>query len=202
MIPISEIDGKAREYKVSSSTIEKDYITSWVLLSLSQSNLMNDFIFYGGTAIKRVFFETHRFSEDIDLTSSKIFNIDYILKQLDCLNYAKEIANISVEINPDQITNLNDRTRNEPRDLYDIWFLLHRIDQFDFSVNTVLSSYKEKYGYKPSTNTLISSIPRKSLKNTWANRLETQVATLPNYDLVIQEIELMINKLFKPEYNH
>lgn len=64
MIPLAEINHIAEKYHVSAETIEKDYIISWILLCLAKSKLKNKFVFYGGTAIKRIYFEDHRFSED------------------------------------------------------------------------------------------------------------------------------------------
>lgn len=70
MIPLTEINNLAEEYKVPTETIEKDYIISWILTCLANSDLLKKFTFYGGTAIKRIYFEEHRFSEDIDLEST------------------------------------------------------------------------------------------------------------------------------------
>ena len=71
MIPLAEINAASERAKVPAETIEKDYVICWILKSLAASALKNDYIFYGGTAIKRMYFEDHRFSEDIDLFTSK-----------------------------------------------------------------------------------------------------------------------------------
>jgi len=71
MIPISEINHLTQQLKVPAETVEKDYVICWILSCLSRSKLKNDFIFYGGTAIKRMYFEELRFSEDIDLITTK-----------------------------------------------------------------------------------------------------------------------------------
>lgn len=109
MIPLSEINYFSQSLKVPSETIEKDYVISWILFCLSKSLLKNVFIFYGGTAIKRIYFEEHRFSEDIDLLSDKKFSLDSILEALNCLNYAQDEANISLRINKDNIILGKDR---------------------------------------------------------------------------------------------
>lgn len=67
MIPLEEINNVAKILQVPAETIEKDYVISWILYCLSRSKINGDFIFYGGTAIKRIYFDEHRFSEDIDL---------------------------------------------------------------------------------------------------------------------------------------
>ncbi len=69
MIPLAEINEKANKYKISAETIGKDYIISWILSAFAQSPIKNNFTFHGGTAIKKIYFDDHRFSEDIDLIS-------------------------------------------------------------------------------------------------------------------------------------
>ena len=103
MIPLTEINNAANKFQVSAETIEKDYVISWILLCLAKSSLKENFIFYGGTAIKRVYFENHRFSEDIDLFNTEKMTHDDLLKQLDCLNYARDMANLDLEINKNSI---------------------------------------------------------------------------------------------------
>jgi len=108
MIRLSEINTVSDRFRVPSEIIEKDYVISWVLTCLSKSNLKKHFIFYGGTAIKRIYFEDHRFSEDIDLLSSNHFQLDYLLEELNSLKYAAEEANLILEINQDKIMSTKD----------------------------------------------------------------------------------------------
>ena len=214
MIPFSEINHFAQNFQVAFETIEKDYVISWILLCLTKSKLKDNFTFYGGTAIKRVYFEEHRFSEDIDLLSSDKFSLTYILGELECLKYAREQANLLLAVNKNNILvkgnraqlfidylgyeeivgapkeirldfamdmeqygktqsrklletysdlrkqnsklsvmTLNtilanklglllDLTRNEPRDLYDVWFLLQRLEAFDYDFTEVRDAFK------------------------------------------------------------
>ena len=81
MITLAEINRAAGKCKVLAETVEKDYVICWILKCLSASNLREDFIFYGGTAIKRMHFEDHRYSEDIDLISRKIFGQDFLVSE-------------------------------------------------------------------------------------------------------------------------
>lgn len=271
MIRIIEINKIAEIFKVPAETIEKDYFISWVLACLSKSPLMQHFIFYGGTAIKRMYFEDHRFSEDIDLISSKKFTLSDISEMmLTSFKYAKSSSNIILEINPNSIivgksriqlsvnyqgfeeitgapkeilvdfnmdmelygetiekkmietysdlkninTNLNvlslntilanklgmlfDLSRNEPRDLFDIWFLLQRQDRFDFNFNEIKNIVKKKYGFNLSINILEPRIKNNlNLKNSWNNRLSKQIAELPCIDRVINDVCKSLNILFR-----
>lgn len=58
----------AGKYKVPLGTIEKDYAVTNLLLVISQFPKINKMIFKGGTAIKKIYFQDTRFSEDIDFT--------------------------------------------------------------------------------------------------------------------------------------
>ena len=51
------------------STIEKDYALSLLIWAISQNkNLKNEWIFKGGTCLKKCYFGNYRFSEDLDYT--------------------------------------------------------------------------------------------------------------------------------------
>lgn len=271
MIPLSEINKIAQKYSISVDTIEKDYIISWILYCLMRSNLAEDFIFYGGTAIKRMYFEDHRFSEDIDLISSKTFSKAYIINELSALEYAEVEANIQIALDPEvmdaktdrlqlyfnylgfseivgpkkikidftmdrepfgetiknpiiksysdlpdshhmiSVMTLNtilanklgmiiDATRNEPRDIYDIWFLLNRIDKFDFSYDKILRICKYKYGFKPYWRILKPYFYIPSMARLWQTRLKNQISNLPDIELVVNNIENALLTLEKNTY--
>ena len=69
MIPPRSIQQQARKAKVRDSQIEKDYVLSWVLYGIRQQlTLAEALVFKGGTVLKKVYFETYRYSEDLDFT--------------------------------------------------------------------------------------------------------------------------------------
>jgi predicted nucleotidyltransferase component of viral defense system len=257
MISIAEINRVSNKYQVSAETIEKDYIISWILWSLSESDIRDNFIFYGGTALKKIYFDDHRFSEDIDLISDKNFSKETLIQFLSCIEKIKEEVNIWVTIDvakyqstrsreimylnyegfdeivgvPKEIKidfNMNaniygesqlvgviesysdlkdrrpllnvmtvntilankigmlfDMNRDEPRDIYDIWFLLNREHQFELDFKKILSIIKEKYSFIP-TYKMIKD--RFKMQHHWQTRLQKQIANLPEQHIVIQEI--------------
>jgi len=270
MIPLVEINKLAETLQVPAETIEKDYVISWILYCLSKSKISDDFIFYGGTAIKRIYFDEHRFSEDIDLISNKTFDVDYLLSSLSTLDSAGVAVNLDLEIIPpkskaitndriqlyvsysgyDEIINyskevridfsmdrelfgdivqakvissysdfdmqdetlsvmslntilgnklglLFDLTRNEPRDVFDIWFLLNRTEKFDFNFDSVCKALKEKYGFMPSYSSLSSCLESEILQTNWDIRLGHQVANLPEFKDVIRDIQSRLKSLFE-----
>lgn len=272
MIPLSEINTFSKKLKVPAETIEKDYIISWILYCLSRNKIRNDFVFYGGTAIKRIYFEEHRFSEDIDLLSTKKFSLEYIIDNLN-LEYAQEEANISLTISKDKIINdrdraqiyvnysgfdeivgapkeirldfamnreisgqvndekvittysdlknqsaklrvmtlnsilankfglLIDKTRNEPRDLFDIWFLLNRLEKFDYDFKKMCDAFRDKYSIRLSGKIILTHLKNESLEKNWSLRLAKQIPLVPNFDKVAKEIEVKVKNIFFEEFS-
>jgi predicted nucleotidyltransferase component of viral defense system len=72
MISRSEILDFAREFGLSANTVEKDYVLGWLLAGIfNHSDIAENWVFKGGTCLKKCFFETYRFSEDLDFTLLK-----------------------------------------------------------------------------------------------------------------------------------
>lgn len=69
MITRQEIMDFSREFGLTANVIEKDYVLGWILAGIShEAGLRESWIFKGGTCLKKCFFETYRFSEDLDFT--------------------------------------------------------------------------------------------------------------------------------------
>jgi hypothetical protein len=57
--------------------IEKDYVLNWILTGIYHNPRINtSWIFKGGTCLKKCYFETYRFSEDLDFTLLDSSHID------------------------------------------------------------------------------------------------------------------------------
>ncbi|MBC8185770.1 nucleotidyl transferase AbiEii/AbiGii toxin family protein [candidate division KSB1 bacterium] len=101
MIKPGEIQKKARAAGVRDQQIEKDYILSWILQGIAfNGELSKIIVFKGGTALKKVYFENYRYSEDLDFT---LINNDISNQQIldyfnEIFDYVKEEANIPLEI--------------------------------------------------------------------------------------------------------
>lgn len=69
MIGRQEILEFAREVGLDASVVEKDYVLGWMLAGVSENPRTRDvWVFKGGTCLKKCYFETYRFSEDLDFT--------------------------------------------------------------------------------------------------------------------------------------
>src|SRR5437764_12804549 len=82
MITKQDIMDFAREFSLEAKTVEKDYVLGWLLAGIAtRQELMDKWIFKGGTCLKKCYFETYRFSEDLDytLTDEKHINENFLL---------------------------------------------------------------------------------------------------------------------------
>jgi len=69
MINKQDILDRAAEWQLRPEVVEKDYVLGWLLAAISSHReLQALWIFKGGTCIKKTYFETYRFSEDLDFT--------------------------------------------------------------------------------------------------------------------------------------
>jgi predicted nucleotidyltransferase component of viral defense system len=69
MIDRREIIDMATTLGLTPHVIEKDYVLGWMLSGIYRHKaLAKNWIFKGGTCLKKCFFETYRFSEDLDFT--------------------------------------------------------------------------------------------------------------------------------------
>ena len=67
MISKEEIQIIAAEKKFSTLVVEKDYVLGWVVAGINHSPEINkNWVFKGGTCLKKCYFDEYRFSEDLD----------------------------------------------------------------------------------------------------------------------------------------
>jgi predicted nucleotidyltransferase component of viral defense system len=69
VISKQDVLDRANEWHLRAEIVEKDYVLGWVLAALAQHPLTGrSWILKGGTCLKKCFFETYRFSEDLDFS--------------------------------------------------------------------------------------------------------------------------------------
>ena len=261
MIDYLQVQRLAIKNNVSPEIIEKDYFIELVLFYFSKnSSLCENFIFRGGTALKKVYFPEYRFSEDLDfvIDSQKEMNVyqeiiiqilqkissDYPIKidkrsifesdrlQLfiiyDIIPDIKGTKELKVDILKDYYIPKHERKRllfsypefenknsiletyalesvicdkigrildvdNEPRDLYDLWYLL----KLNLDIKIVREEFKNKYGYKILIPNLLREIGKDDYKQNWENRLIHQIFDLPDFDMLIKDLNKLIKKKFE-----
>ena len=69
MIGKPEIIQIAGQFGLNPHVVEKDYALGWLLAGIfAHGRIADSWVFKGGTCLKKCFFETYRFSEDLDFT--------------------------------------------------------------------------------------------------------------------------------------
>lgn len=69
MIPARELFDLRAEWSLDVGVIEKDYVLGWLLAGIANDpDLAGTWVFKGGTCLRKCFYETYRFSEDLDFT--------------------------------------------------------------------------------------------------------------------------------------
>lgn len=59
----------SKKFGLSPNVIEKDYVLGWLLAGIhNHKEISTEWVFKGGTCLKKCYFETYRFSEDLDFT--------------------------------------------------------------------------------------------------------------------------------------
>lgn len=77
MIDKSEIMEFSKEFGLRANVVEKDYVLGWVLAGIfNHIGIGANWIFKGGTCLKKCFYETYRFSEDLDFTLTESNHLD------------------------------------------------------------------------------------------------------------------------------
>ena len=72
MIDKSEIMTFSKKFGLRANVVEKDYVLGWLLAGIhNQNQIKEDWIFKGGTCLKKCYINTYRFSEDLDFTLKK-----------------------------------------------------------------------------------------------------------------------------------
>ena len=77
MIDRREILDMATQMSLNPHVVEKDYVLGWMLAGIASHPILREtWVFKGGTCLKKCYFETYRFSEDLDFTLTDPEQID------------------------------------------------------------------------------------------------------------------------------
>jgi predicted nucleotidyltransferase component of viral defense system len=77
MVDRRELLDNAAKLSLRPQIVEKDVVLGWVLAGIyNHEPLIESWIFKGGTCLKKCYFETYRFSEDLDFTLTDSSHID------------------------------------------------------------------------------------------------------------------------------
>jgi predicted nucleotidyltransferase component of viral defense system len=69
VISKAELIRLRNDWRLDLAVIEKDYVLGWLLAGIAnEPTLANSWVFKGGTCLRKCYYETYRFSEDLDFT--------------------------------------------------------------------------------------------------------------------------------------
>jgi predicted nucleotidyltransferase component of viral defense system len=80
---------------------------------------------------------------------------------------------------------------NEPRDLYDLWYLL----KLDLNTEKIKKGFNKKVGYDIHYPNLINAIRNEDYRQNWEIRLTRQIKNPPHYEFILEELEGLIENL-------
>ena len=103
MIEKNEILTTAAELGLNPDTVEKDYVLGWLLHGIHNHTSTKGWAFKGGTSLKKCFFETFRFSEDLDFTLSDNTQLDADLLKSTFIEIIGTLSEeVGIEFFPDE----------------------------------------------------------------------------------------------------
>jgi len=77
---------------------------------------------------------------------------------------------------------------NEPRDIYDLWYLL----KLELDIAGIKKELKKRYGYDIYLPNLLTEVTKEAYRITWRIRLEKQIVNLPSYEVIAGELKELI----------
>jgi len=102
------------------------------------------------------------------------------------------------EITAEKLMALADRARNEPRDLYDLWYLT---TEGGITISSVAEAIRKKLAFRDKPfEGLEKAIADKEarLKTLWSKRLAYQMIDLPEFDAVFRSVRRSIRQAKLP----
>ena len=96
MITFEEISRVSTKEQLTHLVVEKDYALSWLLWGISQHpKTQKQWVFKGGTCLKKCYFKNYRFSEDLDFSylGTEPLDVEILTKILsECTDFIFEEA--------------------------------------------------------------------------------------------------------------
>lgn len=92
----------------------------------------------------------------------------------------------------DKIATILSPVRAEPRDLYDLWFLLNN---YRLDLGIIRANLLKKFGYELKPEMITPNLYNELYKDRWNNRLSGQIANLPDFNKVLRETEASLKDL-------
>lgn len=105
MIKADEINQKAQEFDIHSSNVQRDYIFGWLLSGIySFSSLKDILVLKGGNVLRKAYFPSARFSEDLDFTTESGIDETFLMNELNTVcKYIQEKTGVQFDYDQNKI---------------------------------------------------------------------------------------------------
>lgn len=96
MISKDEIEAKASEFEIQVANVERDYVFGWLLAAIySATELRDVLILKGGNAFRKAYFETTRFSSDLDFSTERTIDPSVLATELNkACSFVRDAAGV------------------------------------------------------------------------------------------------------------
>jgi predicted nucleotidyltransferase component of viral defense system len=116
VIPQAEVLALRAEWGLRDDVIEKDFVLGWLLAAIaSEPRLADSWVFKGGTCLRKCYYETYRFSEDLDFTviDGGPETAEELVPILETVaNWLRYRSGIEIEVTPGDIRRSRNRRGN------------------------------------------------------------------------------------------
>lgn len=135
---------------------------------------------------------------DVTITEVLCFPLQErpVLRTYEAFDDLPEMRTVRVyaieEIVVEKLVALSDRARNEPRDLYDLWYLL---GSSDLRLDELRAELDAKLAFRQRTAAGLEQVvagKEDRLRRLWSGRLAHQMSQLPAFDNVYREVQRAI----------
>ena len=188
-----EIQNIAKELRMEEAVIDKDWILGHFLNAMfSFPDISKNFVFKGGTCLKKNYFEDYRFSEDLDFT---LLNKAFVIDEL----FFKKIIKLA-EQNSAARYHLKEIKQQNHKDVpqgYEVtilfWGAYHKPNQAILPVNRLQTKIKLDISF---TEQVLMNPEQKSIFHSYSDYgiINSTVPVYPLNEVVAEKLRSLIQR--------
>ncbi len=105
MITPQEIEEKSNEFGIHIANVQRDYIFGWLISGIYTVSALKDIlILKGGNALRKAYFPTTRFSDDLDFTTESAVDSQMLMSELNSVcRYIQEKTGVVFDIDQNRV---------------------------------------------------------------------------------------------------
>lgn len=96
MIERDEIDAKAKEFEITTSNVQRDYVFGWLLFAIYNNPYLSQLlVLKGGNCFRKAYFPNTRFSSDLDFSTTEAVDLARFASEIEsCCAVAHDVSGI------------------------------------------------------------------------------------------------------------